>query len=72
MMRSTVEEQIYSWYYNATDPRMDGFYQFSYKQKLYAIKWLVDELLPKCPVFVGEEEFVEENRSKYESKQEQV
>lgn len=62
-----VEDTIRDWYYKATDPRMDGFYQFGHKQKLYQIKWLVDNLLPKCPSFVGEEEFIRENRSKYES-----
>lgn len=63
----TVEEIIQEWYYRATDPRMDGYYQFGHKQRLYQVKWLVDQLLPKCPVFAGEEEYLKENRSKYES-----
>lgn len=63
---SNIEQQIYDAYYYCTDPRMDGFTQFSVKQKLYEVKWLVDNLLSKCPTFVGEEEFVQANRSKYE------
>lgn len=55
----TAEQQIWDAFYYCTDPRMDGFSQFYKKQKLYEIKWLVEELLPKCPTFVGEDEFVQ-------------
>lgn len=58
-MAKTVEQQIYDAYYYCTDPKMDGFTQFGKKQMLYKIKWLVDELLPKCPSFIGEEEFIQ-------------
>lgn len=58
-MAKTVEQQIWDAYYYCTDPRMDGYTQFAKKQALYKIKWLVDDLLPKCPTFVGEQEFVQ-------------
>jgi hypothetical protein len=67
LMMISTKDFMYDTYYKVTDPRMDGFYCFANKQKLYEIKWLVDSLLSKCPTFVGEEEFVKENRSKYES-----
>lgn len=64
----TIEQQLYDAFYNCTDPRMDGYSQFNSKQKLYEAKWLADKLLYKCPTFVGEEEYLEELRRKYESK----
>lgn len=64
---SKTLDTIEDYFYNATDPRMDGFTQWEYKKKLYEIKWKVDRLLPKISTFVGEEEFLKENRSKYES-----
>lgn len=59
----TIEEQMQDLYWYITDPRMDGFSQFEKKKKLYKIKWLADELLEKCNFkFIGEEEFIKENR----------
>lgn len=58
---------IYQYYLTATDDHEDGLTQLEYKKKLYKIKWRVDELLQKCPTFVGEQEFLEINRREYES-----
>jgi hypothetical protein len=44
---------------------MDGFYQFSYKQKLYEVLWEAERQLARCSTFVGEEEWVAENLPKY-------
>jgi len=44
--------------YNCTDPRMDGYYQWGQKQKLYQIVWETQRQLKKCPTFYGEEEWL--------------
>ena len=58
-----VKEQIWQYQYVCTDPRMDGFVGFDCKQRLYEIKFAVDEALAKCPTFVGEEEWLEVKRT---------
>ncbi len=44
--------------YNATDPRMDGYYQWGQKQKLYQILWETQKQLQKCSTFYGEDEWL--------------
>ena len=43
------------------DDRMDGFNKFGAKQKLYKIKWTVENALKDAPTFTGEEDWVKEN-----------
>lgn len=66
-MMNDVEDTIRTWFIRSTDQRADGFTQFSYKQKLYKVKWLVDDLLNKCPQFAEEGDFIRENRRNNES-----
>lgn len=56
----------YIWreYHNCTDPRMDGYTTWASKQRLYEIKFAVDEALEKCPTYVGEEEYLEDIKLK--------
>ena len=58
-----VKEQIWQYEHVATDPRMDGFIGWDCKQRLYEIKFAVDEALAKCPTYHGEEEWVEEQKT---------
>ena len=58
-----VKEQIWQYQYVCTDPRMDGFVGFDCKQRLYEIKFAVDEALAKCPMYHGEEEWVEDQKT---------
>ena len=58
-----VKEQIWQYQYVATDPRMDGFIGWDCKQRLYEIKFALDEALAKCPMYHGEEEWLEEKRT---------
>jgi hypothetical protein len=58
-----VKEQIWQYQYVCTDPRIDGFVGFDCKQRLYEIKFAVDEALAKCPTYHGEEEWLEEKRT---------
>ena len=48
--------------YNASDPRMDGYYQFGQKKKLYQILWEVERQLKKCSEFHGEDAWLEEHK----------
>ena len=47
--------------YAATDPRMDGYYQWGQKQKLYQILWETQRQLKKCSDFYGEEDWLKEH-----------
>jgi hypothetical protein len=42
---------------------MDGFVGWGCKQKLYEIKFALDEALARCPKYHGEEEWIEEQRT---------
>lgn len=55
-----IVRQIHCAYYACTDPRMDGFTTWGVKQDLYQIKWILDDLIRKCPTFVDEDLWVRE------------
>lgn len=61
MMQSTIIDKIREIGYNASDPRMDGFYQFGQKQKLYEIYWAAKKQLKACPTFSTEQEWLDEH-----------
>jgi len=48
--------------YNATDPRMDGYYQFGQKQKLYQVLWEVEKQIKRCSTFYEEDKWIEEHK----------
>ena len=58
-----VESQLQRMYWACTDPRMDGFVTWGCKQDLYRIKFLLDELMEKCPKYAGEEEWLREQEA---------
>ena len=41
---------------------IDGFNGWGCKQKLYEIKFVLDDYLERCPTYVGEDEWLEEKR----------
>lgn len=47
--------------YKATDPYMDGYFQWGQKQKLYQILWEVERQLKKCSTFAPEEDWLQEH-----------
>tara|TARA_Y100000816_G_scaffold289163_1_gene275090 strand:+ start:1048 stop:1254 length:207 start_codon:yes stop_codon:yes gene_type:complete len=60
-IKTEVEEEL-QWIINLmNDDRMDGFNKFGAKQKLYKIKWTVENALKDAPTFTGEEDWVKEN-----------
>ena len=58
--RQAVKDQLYQWYDVTKDPRVDGFNGWGCKQKLYEIKFYLDELIKQCPTYAGEDEWLEE------------
>ena len=60
-IKTEVEEEL-QWIINLmNDDRMDGFNKFGAKQKLYKIKWTVENALKDAPTVTGEEDWVKEN-----------
>lgn len=55
-----VKEQIWQYKYVCTDPYMDGFTGWGCKQKLYEIKFAVDQALAQCPEYSLEQDWLEE------------
>lgn len=58
-----VKAQLQRMYWACTDARMTGWNNWPCKQDLYRVKFLVDELLEKCPEFAGEEEWLREQEA---------
>ena len=61
-MSKRVEDALVTvWleYHNCINPALDDAAQWSAKQTLYEFKFAVDDALSKCPMFDGEEEFLE-------------
>jgi len=58
----TVEKALRQWQYDIKDPRMDGFFGWGQKQKLYQTKKLLDSILSDSdlPTYVGEKEWLAE------------
>ena len=46
--------------YECSWPGNDGYTGFELKKKLMEVKFLVEDLIEKCPTFVGEEEWLHE------------
>lgn len=55
-----IESQLKRIHWACSDPRMDGFVTWGCKQDLYRIKFLVEELLEKCPTYSIEDQWLEE------------
>ena len=45
-------------------PYNDGFTQWEIKKDLYAIKWMLDQIMKDSPTFSDEEEFLKENEQR--------
>lgn len=46
-----------------TSPYNDGYVSWSHKQRLWQLKWYLDAQLKRCPTYVGEEEWIAEQRT---------
>jgi hypothetical protein len=56
-----IKHYLWAMYANVSSHHNDGFIQWSIKQDMYEIKWLVDNLLAKCPEFTDEAEFLKQH-----------
>lgn len=59
-----IKEQLWQWEGVMHDPRIDGFNGWGCKQKLYEIKFILDEMMEKAPTYSGEDEWLEEQQTK--------
>ena len=50
-------------YFACNDSRMDGFVTWGCKQDLYRVKFLVEQLLEKCPTYSVEAEWLREQEA---------
>tara|TARA_B100000212_G_C27305863_1_gene503574 strand:- start:453 stop:695 length:243 start_codon:yes stop_codon:yes gene_type:complete len=57
-----IEEQLWQWEGVMHDPNIDGFNGWGCKQKLYRVKFLVDQILEKAPTYSGEEDWLLERK----------
>jgi hypothetical protein len=57
---SEIENSIYRAYYVCSDPRQDGYTTWPIKQELYQLKWVLDEVIGKCPNYVDEDQWLTE------------
>jgi len=57
-----IEQQFRQWAGVMHDPMIDGFNGFGCKQKLYRLKFLLDQMIEDGPEYAGEEEWLEELR----------
>lgn len=58
---NSVHHQVYMTGVELHSPYNDGFSQWTLKQDLYKIKWLVDSILKDSPTFFEEDEFLKEH-----------
>lgn len=56
--RQEIEHEIHKIKWATTDPRMDGFTTWVWKQDLIRLKYCIDEALADCPTYYGEEDFI--------------
>lgn len=59
-----IKEQLWQWDGVMHDPMIDGFNGWGCKQKLYEIKFMLDEMIEKAPTYSGENEWLEEQQTK--------
>ena len=59
-----IAMQINSAYYVCSDPRQDGFNAWGVKQDLLQIKFLLDDVLRRCPHFSPEDDWIREQEKK--------
>ena len=58
-----VRNELNKIYWACTDPRMDGFVTWGCKQDLYRVKFMIDDMLSKCPTYSVEEEWLREQEA---------
>lgn len=62
-----IVQQIRSYGADLRSPYIDGYTQWEQKQKLYLLKWMIDDMMRDSAIFTGEDKFLDQH-----SKQETV
>ena len=64
--KEKIKEQLWQWEGVMLDPNIDGFNGWGCKQKIYEIQFEIERILnnPKCPTYVGEDEYIKEQDKK--------
>lgn len=57
-MDTGILRQVWDLTIQATDPYMDGYYNFEKKKTLYMIQKIINSEMPKISTFVGEKEWL--------------
>ena len=60
----TAIREIHAAGHDASDHRSDGYTQWGAKQDLYRLKWVLEDVLRRCPPFSGEQDWVREQEKK--------
>ena len=50
-------------YFAASDPRDDGFTTWEYKKDLYEIKFVLEDMLRRCPTYAPEPAWLREQEA---------
>ena len=61
---SDLSDQIRCAGYDCCDPKMDSWSTWELKKKLYHLKWQIDDILRRAPVFSSEQEWLHEEEKK--------
>ena len=55
-----IKHSLWKMAHECSSPRNDGFTQFEIKKELLEIKFLVNDLVEKTPIFAGEQDIYNE------------
>lgn len=58
---NSVHHQLYMAGVELKSPYNDGYTAFEIKKDLYALKWLINDIMKDSPTFSGEDEWIQEN-----------
>lgn len=58
---NSVHYQLYMAGVELKSPYNDGYTAFEIKKDLYALKWLINDIIKDSPTFSGEDEWLQEN-----------
>jgi hypothetical protein len=62
--RNSALDEAQRIFYQATDNYETGFITWEYKKQLLELKWFLDEALPQCSTYAGEDEWILEQKTK--------
>lgn len=61
--RNPALDEARSTFHRAMDNYETGYVTWEYKKQLLELKWFLDESLPQCSTYAGEEEWIAEQKT---------